>query len=170
MACRDGDSFLSKSNILYCNTQGNRGENAMRFFQKYFNKNWHCSASCGQICSKTVPGGLWYVPVRMVCSRGPGKFCSPRMTAFKVLEMCSILEKVALARWFLYFLHFVDWDGPWVLRMEKRSSGMYIRCHRVSESAQEWLRTNLKKLDIFHEIFTFLDSFQAPSRQFLGCK
>ena len=93
-----------------------RGENAMRFFQKYFDKNRDCSASCGQICSKTVPGGLWYVPVRMVCSRGPGKFCSPRLTGLKVLKMCSILEKVALARWFPYFLHFVDFDRPWVIR------------------------------------------------------
>ena len=116
-----------------------RVASAMRIFQKYFDKNRDCSASCGQICSKTVPGGLWYVPVRMVCSRGPGKFCSPRLTGLKVLKMCSILEKVALARWFPYFSHFVDFDEPWMLRMEKRSSGMYIRGDRVSESVQEWL-------------------------------
>ena len=35
-------------------------------FQKYFDKKQDCSAACGQICSKTVPGVLCYVLVRMV--------------------------------------------------------------------------------------------------------
>jgi hypothetical protein len=96
--------LLSKSNTLQENRRANRGENARRIFQKYFDKNRDCSASCGQIYSKTVPGGLWSVPVRMVWARGPGKFCSQRLTAAKVLKMCSILKKVALARWFPYFL------------------------------------------------------------------
>ena len=93
----------------------------MRIFQKYFDKNRDCSFSCGQICSKTFPGGLWYVPVRMVWARGPGKFCSLRMTAFKVLKMCSILEKLALALWFPYFLHFADFDRPGAMQMNSNS-------------------------------------------------
>ena len=56
--------LLSKSDTLKNTRRANRGENAMRISQKYFDKNRDCS--CGQICSKTVPGGLCYVPVRMV--------------------------------------------------------------------------------------------------------
>ena len=53
----------------------------------------------------------------MVCSRGPGKFCSPRMTRGKVLKMCSILDKVALALCFAGFLNFVDFDRSGAIRM-----------------------------------------------------
>ena len=89
----------------------------MRIFQKYFDKHWDCSFCCGQICFKTVPGGLWYVPVRMVWANGSGKFCRPRMTCLKILKISPILGKVALARWLLYFLHFADFDWAGLMQM-----------------------------------------------------
>ena len=92
--------------------------------------------------------------------------------------MCFILDTVALARRFPYFLHFVDFDGPWVLRTEKRSSGMYIRCHRVSESAQVIIeacqdrRQNWKTLHCswnFDFSWDFPGTFQAVSRMQIVC-
>ena len=57
----------------------------------------------------------------MVWSRGPGKFCAPRTTDFKVLKMCSILEKVALALCFTCFLNFVHFDRPGAIQMNYKN-------------------------------------------------
>ena len=93
----------------------------MWIFQKYFDENRDCSASCGQICSKTFPGGLWYVPIRMVWARGPGKFCSLRTNEVSVLRMCPTLRKVALPWWFLHFFHFTFFHWPGATQMNSNS-------------------------------------------------
>ena len=148
----------------------------MRIFQKYFDKHWDCLPPVVRSALKPSQVGFdmyrfgWYE--REVQENSVAREW-PRLRFWK----CAPFSKKLLSPYVLpAFFDFVDFDGPWVLRMEKRSSGMYIRCHRVSESAQEWLwrfvriDDKIEKLDIFHEFLTFLESFQAPSRQFLGCK
>ena len=56
----------------------------------------------------------------MVLARGPGKFCSLRMTGLKVLKMCPSLENVPLALCFACFLQFFNFDGPGAVQMDHK--------------------------------------------------
>ena len=167
--------ILSKSNTLYDNRRANSGENAMRFSKNILTKIEIARPPVVRSASKQSQVGFdmyrfgWCA--REVQENSVARDwlrprfwkCAPFSRKLRSLDDFPTFRTLSIS---------MDREcSEWRSAVLECTYGV-IECRRVPRSDYGGLsgsRTNWKTL-LFHEIFTFLENFQAPSRQFLGCK